>query len=127
MQAGVILFVDRYDACVAFYRDVIGLPVVLVLETLTIFAFGDSYLEIERGGPPAGDKGKGRDRNPVVLRFDVADIASTLAVLRTHDVAVVHRRFDWGEVGMFVDPDGNRCEIKAHDPAQTVAQDRHRA
>ena len=122
-QTGVILFVERYDACVAFYRDVFGLPVVTTLDELTIFAFGDGYLEIERGGT-AVDPAKSRQQNPTVLRFDVADLDDALARLQAQGVAADRFGFDWGDIAVVVDPDGNRCELKRHDPAQTVGRER---
>ncbi len=49
-QPGLILFTENYDACLAFYRDVLELAVVHSQPGLTRFAFGSGYLMVERGG-----------------------------------------------------------------------------
>ena len=110
-QSGVIVFVQRYEQCISFYRDRLALPVVEAQPDLTRFAFGGAYLMIERGDI-AAPRQKSRDRNPVVLRFDVVNVAETAAELSARGVAVDLHEFSWGAIGVFVDPDGNRCELK---------------
>ena len=110
-QPGLILFTEYYDACVHFYRDVVGLPVLFARDTLTCFAFGGAYLMIESGGV-AGRTEKPRTATPVVLRFNVLDVEAAASELRTHGVVVRVERYDWGIIGVFDDPDGNRCELK---------------
>jgi lactoylglutathione lyase len=110
-RPGLSLFVEHYPECVAFYRDALGLPVQQVKETLTTFAFGDGYLMVEQGGVSYSQE-KTRQQNPAVLRFDVPDLVAAVTELRSAGVPVDHLRFDWGEIGVFVDPDGNRCEFK---------------
>jgi lactoylglutathione lyase len=107
---GLILFTDRYPECVGFYRDVVGLAVTAVQPELTVFAFGSAYLMIETGGPPAA-RARSRETCPVVLRFDVPDLADAAAELRGKGVEVEERRFAWGAIGVFHDPDGNRLEL----------------
>lgn len=110
-QPGVIVFTDRYEACVDFYEHKVGLEILAQKEALTSFAFGSGYLMIETGGPPA-EAEKHRDRNPTVLRFNVADVPGAAAELRSKGVDVEIREFGWGTIGVFLDPDGNRCELK---------------
>ena len=110
-QPGLILFTEHYDDSVHFYRDVVGLPVLFTRETLTCLAFGSAYLMIELGGV-AGRTEKPRTANPVVLRFNVLDVEAAAAELRTHGVVVRVEPYDWGIIGVFDDPDGNRCELK---------------
>lgn len=110
-QPGVILFTQNYPACVAFYRDKLGLPVTQEKETLTKFAFGPAYLMVEVGGPPAGGE-KTRAQNPTILRFDVADVRAAADELIGRGVEVEVRTLPWGSIGIFLDPDGNRCELK---------------
>lgn len=111
VQPGIILFTDRYEDCVAFYRDRLGLPVQQEKAGLTAFAFGSGYLMVERGGPAAG-AARSRQQNPTILRFGVADVPGTADKLRTRGVEVTVQSFDWGVIGVFIDPDGNRCELK---------------
>ena len=110
-QFGVILFVEDYDACVAFYRDRLSLSVVGVQDGLTRFAFGAAYLMLEKGGVSSPHQ-KARAQNPAVLRFDVADVRAAAAELGEKGVAVELREFSWGTIGVFAAPDGNRCELK---------------
>lgn len=110
-QGGVILFTENYAACVEFYRDQVGLSVVQQKDTLTKFDFGGAYLMVETGGPKSAVQ-KARSENPTVLRFDVADVAAAAVFLGNRGVEVVVHSFDWGMIGVFFDPDGNRCELK---------------
>ena len=110
-RAGIILFTNDYDGCVAFYRDALGLPVLGQQPDLTVFDFGGAYLMIETPGPKSSGR-RQRDQNPTVLRFDVDDVHATAVALATRGVQVTQRQFDWGTIGVFYDPDGNRCELK---------------
>ena len=56
--------------------------------------------------------GKSRAQSPVTLRFNVADVAATAAMLAVRGVRVDVRQWDWGTTGAFFDPDGNLCELK---------------
>lgn len=113
---GVMLFTERFDACVGFYRDTLGLPVWFEKHELVCLRLGDGYLMVETGGV-ARDRRKRNDENPTMLRFNVADVAAAAAALTARGVAVDVRVFDWGTVGTFADPDGNLCELKdAGDP-----------
>ena len=112
---GIILFTGRYQACRAFYRDIVGLPVWFEKPGLTCLRFGDGYLMVEDGAERA------RVRGPTVLRFNVDDVEAAARALRDKGVPVTVRRFDWGTVGAFADPDGNECELKdAGDPIFAV-------
>ncbi len=113
---GIILGTERFDACLAFYRDIIGLPVWFEKQGLTCLRFGDGYLMIETGGI-ARDTRKPNAENPTVLRFNVDSVHDAAAKLEAAGVQVDIRQFDWGLVGAFTDPDGNACELKdADDP-----------
>ena len=113
---GIILGTERYEACLAFYRDTLGLPVWYEKEGLCCLRFGDGYLMIETGGM-ARDARKPNSENPTMLRFNVLDVEAAAETLRAEGVAVEIKRFDWGTVGTFLDPDGNACELKnADDP-----------
>jgi lactoylglutathione lyase len=110
-RSGIILYVEHYDQCVSFYRDQVLLPVEYVKETLTCFTFGTSYLMVEQDGVASSTE-KTIAQNPTVLRFNVSNVKAAAEALRTRSVAVEEQTFDWGEIGVFVDPDGNRCELK---------------
>jgi lactoylglutathione lyase len=110
-RSGIILYVEHYDQCVSFYRDQVLLPVEYVKESLTCFAFGTSYLMVEQDGVSSTTE-KTIAQNPTVLRFNVSDVKAVAQELRMRSVEVEELSFDWGEIGVFLDPDGNRCELK---------------
>ena len=113
---GIILGTERFDACLAFYRDVLELPVWFEKKGLCCLHFGDGYLMIETGGH-ARDTRKPNSENPTMLRFNVEDVDAAADLLESKGVAVERKVFDWGTVGTFIDPDGNACELKdASDP-----------
>jgi lactoylglutathione lyase len=111
-RTGIILYVEHYDQCVSFYRNKVLLPVEYVKETLTCFAFGTSYLMVEQDGISSSTE-KTIAQNPTVLRFNVSNVKAAVDELRARSVAVEEQTFDWGDIGVFVDPDGNRCELKS--------------
>lgn len=113
---GIILGTERYDECVHFYRDVLELPVWYDKGHLICLRFGDGYLMIETGGV-AHEGRKPNNQNPTMLRFNVDDVKKVAALLEAKGISVDVKSYDWGEVGTFIDPDGNACELKdAGDP-----------
>lgn len=110
-QAGIIVFTENYDACVAFYGQTLGLEQVNQLEGLTTFAFGAAYLMIESGGVASGHE-KTRAENPTIIRFNVTDVEATAEMLCGRGVAVEIRHWNWGITGKMLDPDGNRVQLK---------------
>ena len=66
---------------------------------------------VETGGRAVPD-GKPREQNLFVLRFNVADFAATAEMLRGRGLTVDVQSWDWGTIGVFLDPDGNRCELR---------------
>lgn len=114
---GIILGTQNYEACVAFYRDVIGLPVWYSKPNLVCLRFGSGYLMIEHGGVAVAGRRKTNTENPTMIRFNVTDVEASAEGLRARGVEVVVKQYDWGTVGTFLDPDGNACELKdAGDP-----------
>lgn len=112
LRHGIILFVENYDACVAFYRATLELPLIKDQGDLVILGFGDGYLMVEREGVALPHKT--RAENPTVLRFNVADVEASAGLLRNRGVDVEVKTFAWGTVGQFRDPDGNPCELRNH-------------
>ena len=113
---GIILGTERFDACVSFYRDILGLQTWFEKKDLLCLHFGDGYLMIETGGV-ARDQRKPNNENPTMLRFNVKNVKAAATALRERGVTVNIKQFDWGMVGTFHDPDGNACELKnADDP-----------
>lgn len=113
---GIILGTERFKECVHFYRDLLDLPVWFEKDHLVCLRFGDGYLMIETGGMARTGR-KPNQENPTMLRFNVEDVERAAAELESRGVSVEIKRFSWGTVGTFTDPDGNACGLKnADDP-----------
>jgi len=114
-RIGIILFTEHYAACVAFYRDVLELPVAFQLDRadsmLTGFEFSGAYLMIEGGGRAMAG-GKTIADTQARLRFNVVDLESAIAELEAKGVAVERVDHPWGSVANFFDPDGNPCQLR---------------
>lgn len=116
----MILFTERFDACVEFYRDKLGMPVWFTKEGLCCLHFGSAYLMIEKEGAWR-DRRKTRDENPTILRFNVPDVVAAARLLEAQGISVDVKQHDWGITGAFLDPDGNVCGLKnADDPYFSV-------
>jgi lactoylglutathione lyase len=115
-RTGIILCTEKYNECVRFYAEIIGLPVMHTLDNehskLTCLEFGDGqYLMIETDGN-AVPAGKSIGQNPVVLRFNVEDVEAAAKELMGKGVPINIRKEPWGTVADFMDPDGNRCSLR---------------
>lgn len=115
-RTGVILCTEKYDECVAFYSEMLNLPVIETLDDehskLTVLRFGeDTYLMVETGGK-AVPSGKDLIQNPVWLRFNVKSVEDAAAELLDKGIDVQIRKEVWGTVGDFRDPDGNMCSFR---------------
>lgn len=108
---GIILGTEKFSECVKFYNKLLGLPVWFEKEGLVCLRFGDGYLMIETGGIAISPK-KNNSQNPTMIRFNVIDVEEAAANLRLSGVEVEVKKYDWGIVGKFYDPDGNACELK---------------
>jgi lactoylglutathione lyase len=115
-RTGVILCTEKYDECVAFYSEVLDLPIIETLNDdhskLTVLRFGENtYLMVETGGK-AIPSGKGLSQNPVWLRFNVKSVENAAVELLDMGIDVKIRKEVWGTVGDFKDPDGNMCSFR---------------
>lgn len=112
---GIILNVENYDECVAFYRDLFGLRVMFSRVEgefkLTCLAFGEAYLMIETEGH-AEPGGKDLTQSPAKLRFNVSDIDAALARIKAHGIEAGITKRAWGSSIDIHDPDGNRVGIR---------------
>lgn len=111
LRTGVVLLTERYEECVAFYQDIVGLRVLFSEEEMTCLAFGNGYLMVEGSGV-AHPPGKDSSQNPTKLRFNVADVRKTADELATLGVETDYQVRPWGIVAKFLDPDGNPCELR---------------
>ena len=115
-MAGIILFTQNYEACVAFYGSALELKTLHVIdrpgEKLTTFLLGDTYLMVETGGV-ACDGTKTIVQNPTKLRFNVPDVLAASSTLKNKGIDVTVIEHIWGTTAEFVDPDGNLCALRS--------------
>lgn len=112
---GIILNVEHYNECVAFYRDVLGLNIMFSkIEgdfKLTCVEFGAGYLMIETEGF-AEPNGKSIKSCPSKLRFNVADINAAMKRINHFGISAELMVNEWGSTINIYDPDGNRVGIR---------------
>ena len=109
--AVVTLWGEDVDQMLNFYRDVLGLPLVLMDRGRPHFDFGGGYLAILKGQPHKVQDTK-KSRFPVIA-FAVDDLHEDMHRLDVHGVAM-----PWGleedsdsRWVMFYDPGGNLIEV----------------
>ncbi|NIK66585.1 VOC family protein [Paenibacillus sp. BK720] len=110
-ETGIILFCENYEAALEFYSGKLGLPVRKMGDALSVLDFGGSYLMLEDSGV-ASLKEKTRAENPTVIRFNVNNFGEAVAELERRGVFVDVKKLDWGTIGVVIDPEGNRIELK---------------
>ena len=123
--AYVRLLVNDFDACVAFYRDVLGFPVAILAEHAKFAEFdtGETALELYDRSMMAELVGRvGRsvtgevDRALLTLRVD--DVDETYEMLQakgvSFDVPPTDREAWGARTAHFRDPDGNLIELFQH-------------
>ena len=109
--AVVTLWAEDVEGTSAFYRDVLGLPLLFMDRGRPHFDFGGGYLVILPGKPYRIDDAV-QSRFPV-LAFDVDDLDKVVDQLESHGVPLpwsVEEDTDSRWV-MFYDPGGNLLEI----------------
>ena len=107
---GVILKTERFEDCVRFYRDLMGLALWWEKPGLSCLRFASGYFMVERLGV-AAQGAKAVAQNPTVLRFHVPNIEVAAVALRGAGISAEVLRYDWGVICVFADPDGNPCEL----------------
>jgi len=108
LRSGLILKSVRKSQCVDFYRNVLQLPVLFENDFLTCFAMGASYLMIE----PLTEIVRSKHVDSQVIRLNVHDPLEEHRRLVAMGIDSSHQVFDWGEIVVLFDPDGNQIELK---------------
>jgi lactoylglutathione lyase len=115
VRNGIILNVEKFDDCVAIYRDLFGFEKLFEQQSgasgLACLEFGESCLMIETDGfaIPAGKSPK---ESPARLRFNVDDIEVARDWLDARGIEAKVNRYEWGSTIDLYDPDGNRVGIR---------------
>jgi lactoylglutathione lyase len=106
--SNVRVFVDDQAVCVAFYRDVLGLPLRFETPQFAIFDTGSATLMIEPGAAADPDDGDlvGRFTGISLTTDDIRDTYTALVAL---GVEFLHppEVQPWGILTHFKDPAGN--------------------
>lgn len=110
-RSGFILYVRAYEACVEFYGEVLGLPLMFRTDELSCFAFGGAYLMVELDDTYYLEGGQD-ERTRSCLRMNVVDVKEWADRVAGAGVAVDYQEHSWGTVAKFRDPDGNLCAFK---------------
>ena len=105
----ITLWVCEYEACLAFYRDVLDLPLETADENFAQFATQGTRLYLHR----LMDKSSLR-RRALEIHFEVPDVNATYVKLLGRGVAFEDKpaNMPWGRrMAAFRDPEGNAIEI----------------
>lgn len=108
------LFVADMEAAVAFYGDVLGLPLVERDEACALFdAGGGALLELWAKGV-AADSPKTPERQSVLIALRVEDLNGAVAELAAKGVRFLGEPDEYAGTRWihFTDPEGNRLELK---------------
>ena len=120
--ADVRLLVDRFDDCIEFYRDVMGIPLKMRIPegTYAEFEAGDAVLSLYRRDLMDGVVGTAYDAGAtrtdrVALIFRVDSVDETAAALQGKGAELTtepHDQEAWGlRVAHVRDPDGTLIEL----------------
>ncbi len=108
----IILFVSKFEECLTFYRDVMGLK-----PTRKEGPVHEEFVELDGGGTTfslhGGYEGKVHGGRPVALHFEVEDIFTAVRRIREAGCEVGEpERMDYGVYECsFQDPDGNEFDL----------------
>jgi lactoylglutathione lyase len=102
---GVIVFVLKFRQCVRFYRDKIGLMVLMEKPGLTRLQFGSMYLQIEDAVKFALSPTEN-----IILRENVPSISLKQRELSEKGIELEIHDLEWGKIGFAFDPHGNKLE-----------------
>ena len=115
----ITLWVNQYDACLAFYRDTLDLPLETADENFAQFATQGTKLYLHR----LGDKTPLR-KHAIEIHFEVPDVDAEYKRLQEKGVPFEHLpgNMPWGtRMAALRDPEGNAIEIVGPlDPNEAV-------
>lgn len=111
-KTGVILYVNEYNKCVLFYKDILELEILFSNKGLTCFDFYGSYLMIEKEDRNEYLVSKEDKKNHSCLRLNIQNVKEVSDKLKNKNIEVDYQEHDWGIVTKFKDPDGNLLAFK---------------
>ena len=104
---GVVLYAGDVERTAAFYREVLGLPMIHKEDHVTHFDAGTVRLAVHRR-----EEGEGAPPGDGFVVFAVEDLDATCAELRRRGAEVQGpKRRPYGRVAYLEDPDGHRIAL----------------
>ena len=109
-QTNTILYCEKWQATVAFYRDTLALPVVTAKDWFVEFQLTPhSYVSIANASRATIDSSQGAG---ITLAWRVQNLADSHEALRSQGVTITPIKKRWGaQVAYLHDPEGNRIEL----------------
>jgi lactoylglutathione lyase len=117
----ITLWVNEYDACLAFYRDILELPLETADENFAQFATEGTKLYLHR----LGDKSSLRT-HALEIHFEVPDVDAECNKLLERGVRFEQppANMPWGtRMAALRDPEGNAIEIVGPPDPKEVIKD----
>lgn len=113
------VLVSDQDQALDFYTNVLGMekrnenPTPDGPRFLTVGVEGDDFMLVLWPGTP-GQAEPAMGRPPASITIETDDIQKTYEDLKSKGVEFVSDllEFEWGSVAQFLDPDGNRLQIR---------------
>jgi lactoylglutathione lyase len=105
----ITLWVNEYDACLAFYRDTLSLPLETADENFAQFDTQGTKLYLHRLGNQLPLRSRALE-----IHFEVSDVDAAYNKLLERGVQFEHQPANrpWGtRMAAFRDPEGNAIEI----------------
>jgi lactoylglutathione lyase len=115
----VILYVNDFDKTIAFYKDILGLPIKMQVETYVEFETGATTLSINTRESIREITGlqvpeEKANSQTFEVGFVVENVAEFIEILRQKGVSIIKEPVTkpWGQTVAYVaDPDGYYIEI----------------
>jgi catechol 2,3-dioxygenase-like lactoylglutathione lyase family enzyme len=119
-RMSTILYSRRWTEMVAFYRDVLGLRVVLERDWFVEFHVApEAYIGVADSARASIEPGNGAG---LTLSWQVEQLATVRMQMTEAGLSVSEIQTRWGAlVAYLFDPDGNRIELWAGPPSPLAA------
>ncbi len=109
-RMNTILYCERWEATVAFYRDLLALSVAHERDWFVEFKLGErAYLSIANAARATIASARG---DGITLSWQVDDLAAARQMLQNSGIDCTPIRTKWGaQLCYFHDPEGHRLEL----------------
>ncbi|MFS4494566.1 VOC family protein [Maribacter sp. 2308TA10-17] len=112
-RTGLILYVNKYEECLSFYKDILELAIHFQNDELCCFNFYGTYLMVEKDDRSEYlNLDSKHVKNFTCLRLNLANVREAAEWLAEKNIEVDYQEHSWGKVAKFKDPDGNLIAFK---------------